>query len=347
MSITMIGLDTAKAVFQVHAVDAAGQVVTRRKLRRNELIAFFEKQAACTVVMEACGAAHHWARVLTGLGHDVKLIAPEAVRPFVKKGKKNDAADAAAICEAASRPGVRFVPIKSPEQQGILALHSARTLLVKQQTMLANAIRGMAAEFGLTVPLGMGKLGELMALVDADEAVPERGRQALSALFDQCSALDESIETFEAEIVAHARHDDTARRLATIPGIGPITASLIAATVADIGVFQSARHFAAWLGLVPRQHSTGGKIRLGRITKTGNREIRRLLVLGATSMVYRAPQWNSAAGVWTRAILERRPVRLVTVALANKMARIAWALMTRSEVYHAKGRVAIAAEAAA
>lgn len=347
MSITMIGLDTAKAVFQVHAVDAAGQVVTRRKLRRNELIAFFEKQAACTVVMEACGAAHHWARVLTGLGHEVKLIAPEAVRPFVKKGKKNDASDAAAICEAASRPGVRFVPIKSLEQQGILALHSARTLLVKQQTMLANAIRGLAAEFGLTVPLGMGKLGELMALVDADEAVPERGRQALSALFDQCSALDESIETFEAEIVAHARHDDTARRLATIPGIGPITASLIAATVADIGVFKSARHFAAWLGLVPRQHSTGGKIRLGRITKTGNREIRRLLVLGATSMVYRAPQWNSAAGVWTRAILERRPVRLVTVALANKMARIAWALMTRSEVYHAKGRVAIAAEAVA
>ena len=347
MSITMIGLDTAKAVFQVHAVDAAGQVVTRRKLRRNELIAFFEKQAACTVVLEACGAAHHWARVLTGLGHDVKLIAPEAVRPFVKKGKKNDAADAAAICEAASRPGMRFVPIKSPEQQGILALHSARTLLVKQQTMLANAIRGMAAEFGLTVPLGMGKLGELMALVDADEAVPERGRRALSALFDQCSALDESIETFEAEIVAHARHDDTARRLATIPGIGPITASLIAATVADIGVFQSARHFAAWLGLVPRQHSTGGKIRLGRITKTGNREIRRLLVLGATSMVYRAPQWNSAAGVWTRAILERRPVRLVTVALASKMARIAWAVMTRKEVYHAKGRAAIAAQAVA
>ncbi len=347
MSITMIGLDTAKAVFQVHAVDATGQVVIRRKLRRNELIAFFEKQAACTVVMEACGAAHHWARVLTGLGHDVKLIAPEAVRPFVKKGKKNDAADAAAICEAASRPGVRFVPIKSLEQQGVLALHSARSLLVKQQTMLANAIRGLATEFGLTAPLGMGKLGELMALVDADEAVPERGRQALTTLFDQCRALDESIETFEAEIVAHARRDDTARRLATIPGIGPITASLIAATVADIGAFKSARHFAAWLGLVPRQHSTGGKIRLGRITKTGNREIRRLLVLGATSMVYRAPQWNSAAGVWTRAILERRPVRLGTVALANKMARIAWALMTRSEVYHAKGRVAIAAEAVA
>jgi transposase len=342
MSITMIGLDTAKSVFQIHAVDETGKVAIRRKLRRSELIAFFEKQEACTVVMEACGAAHHWARALAGLGHDVKLIAPEAVRPFVKKGKKNDAADAAAICEAASRPGMRFVPIKSLEQQGILALHSARSLLVKQQTMLANAIRGLAAEFGLTVPLGMGKL---LALVDADEAVPAKAQQALTTLFDQCRALDESIETFEAEIVAHARHDDTARRLATIPGIGPITASLIAATVADIGVFQSARHFAAWLGLVPRQHSTGGKTRLGRITKAGNREIRRLLVLGATSMVRRAAGWNSAVGAWARGVLERRPVRLVTVALANKMARIAWAVMTRKEVYHAKGRVAAAAVA--
>jgi len=347
MSITMIGLDTAKSVFQVHAVNEAGEVVVRRKLQRSELIAFFEKQASCTVVMEACGAAHHWARALTGLGHEAKLIAPEAVRPFVKRGKKNDAADAAAICEAASRPGMRFVPIKSLEQQGVLALHSARSLLVKQQTMLANAIRGLATEFGLTVGLGMGKLGELMALVDADEAVPEKARQALNALFDQCRALDESTEAFEAEIVAHARHDDTARRLATIPGIGPITSSLIAATVADIGVFQSARHFAAWLGLVPRQHSTGGKTRLGRITKAGNREIRRLLVLGATSMVHRAPGWNSAAGAWTRGVLERRPVRLVTVALANKMARIAWAVMTRKEVYHAKGRVAATAEAVA
>jgi len=186
-----------------------------------------------------------------------------------------------------------------------------------------------------------------MQLLDADRAVPEKARHALSTLFDQCRGLDESIETLEAEIVAHARRDDTARRLATIPGIGPITASLIAATVADIGVFQSARHFAAWLGLVPRQHSTGGKTRLGRITKAGNREIRRLLVLGATSMVHRAPGWNSAAGVWTRGVLQRRPVRLVTVALANKMARIAWAVMTRKEVYHAKGRVAAAAEAMA
>lgn len=209
--------------------------------------------------------------------------------------------------------------------------------------MLANSMRGLAAEFGLTVPKGIGKLEELTALVDADEAFPERARQVFTGLLDQCRALEESIETFEAEIIAHARHDETARRLTTISGIGPITA----VTVVDIGVFKSARHFAAWLGLVPRQHSTGGKTRLGRITKAGNREIRRLLVLGATSMVYRAPRWNSAAGVWTRGLLERRPVRLVSVALANKMARIAWALMTRKEVYHAKGRSAAAAEAAA
>jgi transposase len=347
MSITMIGVDTAKSVFQVHAIDEAGTVVLRRKLRRSELIPFFEKLDACTIVLEACGAGHHWARTLTGLGHDVKLIAPEAVRPFVKKGKKNDAADASALCAAASRPDVKFVSVKSLTQQGTLALHSVRSLLVKQQTMLANAMRGLATEFGLTVPQGIGKLAELVALVDADEAFPEQARQAFRGLLGQCQALAESLKIFEAEIVVHARHDETARRLATIPGVGPITASLIAATVADILVFKSARHFAAWLGLVPRQHSTGGKTRLGRITKTGNREIRKLLVLGATSMVYRAAHWNSAAGVWTRRILERRPVRLVTVALANKMARIAWALMTRKEAYHAKGRVATAAEAVA
>ena len=347
MSITMIGLDTAKSVFQVHAVDETGKAEIRRKLRRSELLSFFEKQGACRVVLEACGAAHHWARLLTGLGHDVKLIAPEAVKPFVRKGKKNDAADAAALCEAASRPNVKFVPVKNLGQQGILALHSARSLLVKQKTMLANAMRGLATEFGVTVPQGIGRLGELIALMEADKAVPAKACQVVSELHDLSRALTERIETFETEIVTHARQDETARRLATIPGVGPITASLITATVADIHVFQSARHFAAWLGLVPRQHSTGGKTRLGRITKTGNREIRRLLVLGATSMVHRAAQWNSAAGVWTRSILQRRPVRLVTVALANKMARIAWALMTRNEVYHAKGRIATAVEAVA
>jgi transposase len=347
MSISMIGLDTAKTVFQIHGVDETGRAEIRRKLRRNDLIAFFEKQAACTVVMEACGAAHHWARMLTGLGHSVKLIAPEAVKPFVKKGKKNDAADAAAICEAASRPDVKFVPAKSVEQQGILALHAARSLLVKQQTMLANAMRGLATEFGITVPKGIHKLDELMVVVDADEIMPKQAKQAITGLHDYCNNLSEGIETFEAEIVAHARRDETARRLATIPGIGPITASLIAATVGDITLFKTARQFAAWLGLVPRQTSTGGKTRLGRITKTGNREIRKLLVLGATSMVYRADGWNSAVGAWLRSVLERRPVRLVTVALANKMARIAWAVMTRKEVYRPKGGVAAVAQATA
>jgi transposase len=348
MSITMIGLDIAKNVFQVHAVDAAGKVQQRRKLRRNELIPSFEGLPRCTVVMEACGAAHHWARVLGGLGHEVKLIAPEAVRPFVKRGRKNDAADAAAICAAASRPDVRFVPVKSLEQQGILALHSAQALLVKQQTMLANAMRGLATEFGLVVPQGMGRLEELVALVAEDGAFPEQARGVFAGLLEQCRATAERIEVLEAGIVAHARGNDTARRLATVPGIGPITASLLAATVGgNIGAFPSARHFAAWLGLVPKQHSTGGKPRLGRITKTGDREIRRLLVLGATSMVYRAGRWNSAAGAWTRGLLARRPVRLATVALANKMARIAWALMARKEVYRAKGRAMAAVAATA
>jgi transposase len=347
VSIIMIGLDTAKSVFQVHGVDETGKALIRRKLSRNELISFFEKQEACTVVMEACGAGHHWARLLSSLGHHVKLIAPEAVRPFVKKGKKNDAADAAALCEAASRPDMKFVLMKTMEQQAILALHSARSLLVKQQTMLVNAMRGLATEFGLTVPKGISRLGELTALVGADEAFPETARRVFTELHQQFDSLEEGTDTIETQIVAHARGDETARRLATIPGIGPITASLIAATVTDISVFKSARHFAAWLGLVPRQYSTGGKARLGRITKTGNREIRRLLVLGATSMVYRAEQWNSAVGAWTRGVLQRRPVRLVTVALANKMARISWALMTREEVYQAKGGIATAAEIAA
>ena len=323
MSISMIGIDTAKSIFHLHGVDAQGKAQLKRKLRRDELIAFFERQSRCTVVMEACGAAHHWARMLGGLGHEVKLIASEAVKPFVKRGKKNDPADAAAICAAASRPDARFVAAKSPEQQGVLALHSVRSLLVKQETMLANAMRGLATEFGLVVPKGMDKLEELVALVEEDGGIPEQARAAFIGLREHCRATAEQIEGLERRIIAHARGDDTARRLATIPGI------------------------AAWLGLVPRQHSTGGKTRLGRITKAGNREIRRLLVLGATSMVYRAKQWNSAAGAWLRGLLERRPVRLATVALANKMARIAWALMTRNEVYRAKGGVAFAAEATA
>ena len=238
----------------------------RRKLRRGEVVPFFEGREACMVVLEACGAAHHWARVLTGLGHEVKLIAPEAVRPFVKRGKKNDAADAAALCEAARRPGVRFVPVKSADQQATLALHAARSLLVKQRTMLANAIRGLAAEFGLTAPQGMDKLAQLVAPMEAEATVPAGARRAIRGLLEQCRALGESIEALEAEIVAHARHDETARRLATIPGVGPVTASLIAATVTDIGAFGRARAFAAWLGLaaLDRRQDPPGSDHQGR-----------------------------------------------------------------------------------
>jgi transposase len=347
MNITMIGLDTAKSVFQVHAVDAAGNAVLRRKIRRDDLIAFFEKQEATTVVMEACGASHHWGRTLAALGHDVKLIAPEAVKSFVKKGKKNDAADAAAICTAARQADARFVPVKTVEQQAVLALHTARSLLVKQQTMLANAIRSLASEFGLIVPKGIGNIEALAEQVIEDECLPEEARQVAKELSGRFEDSIVHSEILEARIVRHARHDDRARRLATIPGIGPITASLVVATVADFGAFKSARHFAAWLGLVPRQNSTGGKTRLGRITKAGNSEIRRMLVLGATAMLKVAGQWKSEAGAWFRKILERRPARLATVALANKMARIAWALMTRNEVYRPSGSGAAAAKAAA
>ena len=301
-----------------------------------------------TAKLMACGAGHYWGRLLTGLGHEVRLIAPEAVKPFVKRGKKNDAADAAALCVAGSRPEIQFVPIKSVQQQAVLTLHAARSLLVKQQTMLANAIRGLASEFGLVVPQGRRRLEELLAQVTAEASIPAEGRQALTMLHEQLQATEERIAMLEEQIVAHARQDARARRLATIPGIGPITASLIAATVGDnIAAFRSARHFAAWLGLVPRQHSTGGKPRLGRITKAGNAEIRRLLVLGATAMVRRAETWNSAAGIWLRGVLARRPVRLTTVALANKMARIAWALLTHNDVYRAQGRFKVAAGAAA
>ena len=344
--ITVIGLDTAKSIFQVHGIDNAGKVELKRKVRRAELIPFFEAQDSCTVVIEACGAGHHWARLLGGLGHEVKLVPPEATRPFVKKGKKNDAADAAALCAAASHPDVKFVPIKTTEQQGVLALHAARSLLIKQQTMVANAIRGLATEFGFTVPKGIGKLEGLVAAVEADDSLPPEARQAVGELHGHFSIVSARVAVFEARIVNHAREDAMGRLLATIPGIGPMSASLIAATVgANIGSFKSARHFAAWLGLVPRQHSTGGKTRLGRITKAGNAEIRKLLVLGATSMIYRAEQWNSSTGTWIVGVLQRRPARLATVALANKIARIAWAVITRKEVYRPNGRSAAKAAA--
>ena len=338
MKITMIGLDIAKSVFQAHGTDANGKCLLKRKLGRSEVASFFGKLERCQVVLEACGTSHHWARVIRDAGHDVKLIPPDMVKPFVKRGKKNDAVDAAAICLAALHPDTRFVPIKNEEQQSLLSLHSTRTLLVKQQTMLVNALRALAAEFGLIVPLGNSRLPDLLAKIGTSPDLPDVMKQTVILLFEQYGKLSESIGCLERRIQAHARQDEDARRLLTIPGIGPMTASLIVASVTDIDTFESARHFAAWLGLVPRQHSSGGKVRLGRITKTGNREIRKLLVLGATSMSFRAQKWTSAAGAWLCKLLERRPTRLATVALANKLARIVWALLSRKEIYRPAGR---------
>jgi error-prone DNA polymerase len=259
----------------VHGVDAAGRAVMRRKLQRAEVEPFFRDLPRCTVVLEACGAAHHWARLIRAFGHEVRLLPAEAVQPFVKRGRKNDAADAAALVEAAQRQEIRAVPVNSAERQSVLALHSARSLLVKQQTMLSDAIRGMAAEFGLIVPKGVGKREELMRLVEENRRVPEQAREMIAGLHEQGRITADRIKALERQIVTHARHHIAARRVATIPGTGPITASLIAASVGDnIGAFRRGRDFAAWLGLVPRQHSTSGKTRLGRITKMSNTEIR-------------------------------------------------------------------------
>lgn len=337
MKASIIGLDIAKSVFQAHGADAIGKCVFKRKLGRSEVSAFFAKLDPCEVVLEACGSAHYWARVISRIGHDVRLVPPDRVKSFVKKGKKNDAVDAAAICMAATHPDTMCVPIKSEEQQGVLSLHSTRALLVKQQTMLSNALRALASEFGLIAPLGTRHLPELMAKIETSADLPAAMKQSAMLLFEHYEKVAQSIDALEVQIRARAKSDEDARRLMTIPGVGPITASLIVASVADIGSFASARHFAAWLGLVPRQHSTGGKTRLGRITKTGNRQIRTLLVLGATAMLHRAHKWDSAAGQWLCELMARRPRRLATVALANKMARIIWALLSRKEIYRPAG----------
>ena len=330
-----IGLDLAKTVFQVHGVDAAGKVVVRRQLRRSELLGFFGELPACLVGMEACGSAHHWARQIAALGHSVRLLAPARVKPYVKPGRKNDASDAAAICEAVGRPHMQFVPVKSAAQQGVLLLHRGRDLMVRQRTMLINALRGHLAEFGLIAGQGKGNFARLLAEMEAAAggALPEPALMVLRLLAAQIDDADAKIAALEKEIVARHRENEASRRLASIPGIGPIIASALAAAVPDASVFESGRQFAAWLGLVPRQHSTGGKQRLGSITKAGDRYLRRLLVIGATGLI-RYRRANVPGGLaWLQGMLARKPVRLVSVALANKMARIAWAILARGGLY--------------
>ena len=334
MNATTIGIDIAKSVFQVHGVDAAGKVTVTKKLRRAEVMRFFEAIPPCLVGMEACATAHYWAREISALGHDVRLMPPSYVKAYLRR-QKNDAADAEAICEAVTRPTMRFVPIKSAERQGVLVLHRTRELLVRQRTMLINAIRGHCAEFGIIAPQGARRASELVEHVRQAQAVelPELARSALLQLAGQLDALAAEIHGLERRLLAWHRQDQASQRLATIPGVGIITATALAAAVTDPGLFRSGREFAAFLGLVPRQNSSGGKDRLGRISKMGDGYLRKLLVVGATSVIRRARTSSSASAVWINALLERRPARVVTVAMANKNARIAWAVLKRGEVY--------------
>jgi transposase len=338
--ISTIGLDIAKSVFQVHGVDGTGSVVVRRQLRRADLLKFFGSLPACTVGIEACATSHHWARRIAELGHRVHLLPPAHVKPYVKRGKKNDAADAAAICEAVTRPHMRTVPVKTEAQQAVLLLHRARDLLVRQRTMLICALRSHMAEFGVTAGQGRGNFVKLVASMQDDGSLPELARTALRLIAAQIEDANARIEALEKQIVARHRHDEASRRLATIPGIGPIIASALAASVPDASTFKSGRQFAAWLGLVPRQNSTGGKERLGGITKAGDRYLRKLLVVGATGLI-RYKRKTIPGGIeWVEKLLARKSVRLVTVALANKMARIAWAILSRGEIYrHADAAV--------
>ncbi len=332
MAIVTIGLDLAKHVFQVHGVDESGQVLIRRQLRRAQVETFFKTLSPCRVGMEACGSAHHWARRISALGHDVRLIAPTRVKAYVQRGKKNDATDAAAIAEAVARPPMTFVPVKSEEQQGVLMLHRSRDMLVRQRTMLINALRAHLAEFGIVVAKGRSKVKDLITDLD-DAEIPDLARFSLLQIAEQIGACDGRVEVLEKQIVAWHRTNEASRNLATIPGIGPITASAIAASVPDPSAFKNGRQLAAWLGLVPRQNSTGGKDRLGHITKSGDSYIRRLLVLGATSVIRYARDKAPGKSEWLKGLLERKSTRLASVAMANKMARIAWSVLTRGEVY--------------
>ena len=330
MQITTIGLDLAKHVLQVHGVDANEVVVEKRRLRRGQVLTYFAKLPPCRIGMEACATAHFWARELRRLGHEVRLIPPQYVKAYLKRGK-NDAADAAATCEAVTRPSMRFVPIKSEEQQAVLVLHRARELLVRQRTQLINALRGHLAEFGLIEAQGPSHVRRLLETMRTDTAVPELARSTLDCLASALDAVDAQIATVEAKIGAWHKANPISQRLATVPGIGPLIASAITATVADAAAFRSGPEFAAWLGLTPRQKSTGGKQRLGRITRRGDQYLRRLLIVGAQTVLLRSKA--AKANPWIQGLLARCARLKVAVALANKTARIAWAIMLRGESY--------------
>ncbi|MCX2567494.1 IS110 family transposase [Acetobacter suratthaniensis] len=345
MTITTIGLDLAKNVFQVHAIDEAGTVVVRKALRRVQVIPFFTRLSPCLIGIEACGTSHYWARELQKLGHEVRLMPPAYVKAYVKRGK-TDAADAEAICEAVMRPTMRFVPVKSREQQAELSLHRVRSLIIKQRTQLINMARGHLAEFGVCIPQGINNALHLLEKsLDGDVGMdlPEPALAMLQVLARQALLAHEQIRDVDRQLHVLCRTNDVAHRLTTVPGVGPVGAAAFAAAVTDPGQFKSGRQFAAWLGLTPLQNSSGGKERSGRISKMGDKYLRKLLVVGATALVRQFKIRPDRVPPSFAALLERKPMRVATVAMANKMARIIWALLTRGDTYQANHVPAITA----
>ena len=348
--ISIIGLDLAKQVFQVHGADKDGRCVLRKQLKRREVLQFFAGLSPCIVAMEACGSAHYWAREIAKPGHEVRLLPPAYVKPYVKRGK-TDSIDAEAICEAASRPSMRFVPVKTVEQQSLVTLHRCRDLLVKNRTMLVNALRGHLAEFGFVAAKGIGKLPDLIKIVSEAPAgaLPDMARAPLSGFIDAIALINQKLDGLEKQLRAWHKGNAQSKRLETVPGVGLIGATALCALVPDPKLFKNGRHFAAWIGLTPRLGGTGGKTRLGRISKAGDGTLRRLFVLGATALLHALKNSTSPLALWMQGLLARRPRRAVTVALANKLARIAWAIMASGEAFklHSAAQRASVAEARA
>jgi len=341
-NITTIGLDLAKLIFQVHGADEDGRPVVRKKLRRGQMLGFFASLSPCLIGMEACGSAHYWARELQALGHEVRLIPPQYVKPFVKTNK-NDACDAEAICEALLRPTMRFASIKSAEQQSVLMLHRARELLVRQKTMLINALRGHCSEFGIVVAQGASRVKELITIIEdcQDDRLPTLACEALGSLVEQLRMVQAQIADLEKKLKVWHRASEASRRLETIPGVGVITATALVATIGDASQFHSGRQLAAWLGLVPRQHSSGGKEKLGRISKRGDGYLRKLLVHGARTVLLWSRRKKENRSAWQEALLARRPTNVVLVAMANKTARVVWVLLSRGETFRTEPCAAI------